>query len=194
MKKTWLLGGFKLSENMKVSWDYYSKCMEKWNMFQTTHQFSLLLQYIIKAVPSPFPQPSQMAQLKLRLSPAPVDGNPWNTYENPENIHEHPIKTFMCNIYITCTVCINYIEKNTIAIIGKGHPYVYIYIYVYIHIDYLPLYPQMANFHRTLISECHGSPRFFFGGGCGEPNMPCSRNNQGSETMARYVGQMEGGS
>jgi hypothetical protein len=41
-----------------------------------------------------------MAQLKLRLSPAPVDGNPWNTYENPENIHEHPIKKFMCNIYI----------------------------------------------------------------------------------------------
>ena len=40
----------------------------------------------------------------------------------------------------------------------------YTYIYVYIHIDYLPLYPQMANFHRTLISECHGSPRFFFGG------------------------------
>jgi len=75
-----------------------------------------------------------MAQLKLRLSPAPVDGNPWNTYENPENIHEHPIKTFMCNIYIyiTCTVCINYIEKkNTIAIIGKGHPYVYIYICIH---------------------------------------------------------------
>ena len=103
-------------------------------MFQTTHQFSLLLQYIIKAVPSPFPQPSQMAQLKLRLSPAPVDGNPWNTYENPENIHEHPIKTFMCNIYIyiTCTVCINYIEKKHNSRYRKRTS-VCIHIYICIH-------------------------------------------------------------
>ena len=34
----WLVVDLPLWKNMKVSWDYYSQYMEKWNMFQTTHQ------------------------------------------------------------------------------------------------------------------------------------------------------------
>ena len=33
-----LVGGKKLSENMKVSWDHYSECIEKYKMFKTTNQ------------------------------------------------------------------------------------------------------------------------------------------------------------
>ena len=111
----------------------------------------------------------------------------WKSMEHLKS-GEHPWtsnKKFMCNIYIyiyiTCTVCINYIEKKHNSHYRKRtsvciHIYIYIYkkcIHIYISIIYrcTPRWQTSIGHSFQNAMDNHG----FFGGGCGEPNMPCSR-------------------